>query len=395
MLGEFPKLSERFIARELAWLARNGFDLRIFALRRGAAKLFNEDPFSGLRDSVTVLPHWISMRTMIAKLAQPLRALRAARLARYLPGSLAADPLGTLRVLPLLNRSYPLTAALLREEFSAIWAHWASTPGMTAMVSSWMTGLPMILSCHARDIFANRVLVAAQLASASAITVCSTAAREHLLASFSAPEERLHLIHHGVAAEEDLPPPSRMPSDRPLRLLGVGRLVAKKGFSHLVTAAHQGEFHLEIMGDGPLSSRLRAAAAAGPAAARIRFRPAGSAAELAQEFERSDVICAPSVKAADGDRDGVPNVLLEATLAGLPIISTDAGGLADLAQDGSTALVVQPKNPAAIVAAASRLQSEPQLAGALVRGARQLVAERFCLERNAGRLAELLKTVTV
>ncbi len=391
VVAQFPKLSERFIARELSFLRQDGLDLHIFALRGGPRELFSEEPFSALRSAVSVLPHWLSIPTMIAKLRQPLRSLRMLRIAAHLPGSLIADPRGTLSSLPRLSWAYPLTREVLNRKCDAIWAHWASAPGRTAMAAAWMSGLPLLLSLHARDVFANRALVRAQLRSAELVTVCNSAALEHLEMLYAADADKVQLLHHGVPVPEEFPASSAIPTDRPLRLLGLGRFTAKKGFRHLLAATAHGEFELELMGAGTLEPELRAAARASSAADRISFSPPGNAEELRAAFGRCDAICAPFVIAPDGDRDGVPNVLLEATIAGLPIIATDAGGLGELVQHGVTGLLVPQADPAAIAAAAHRLRTEPALAANLVAAARALVRSRFDLDRNTRRLADLLR----
>jgi glycosyltransferase involved in cell wall biosynthesis len=392
VLGEFPKLSERFIARELEFLRAEGIDLHVFALRAGQTELFSERPFSALASDVTVLPHWCSLASIKAKLLQPLRSLQMLRLARHLPGSLLADPLRTLGALPRINRAYPLTRELLSHNCDAIWAHWAGAPGQAAMAAAWMSGLPLLLSLHAWDVFANRALVRAQLKTAQLVTVCNRAAWDHLKTLYAADADNVTLLHHGVEVPEEFPAPAAMPTDRPLRVLGLGRFTVKKGFRHLLAAVAQGDFELDLMGEGSLEPALRAAARASTAAHRIRFSPPGNASELRAAFERCDVICAPSVVSPDGDRDGVPNVLLEATIAGLPIIATDAGGLGELVQHDVTGLLVPQADSAAIAAAAQRLHTEPGLAEALVAAARARVRESFDQNRNTRRLAELLRT---
>jgi glycosyltransferase involved in cell wall biosynthesis len=257
-----------------------------------------------------------------------------------------------------------------------------------------MTGLPFVLSCHAWDIFVNRALVGAQLGSAAAVTVCSRAGLEHLRTQYAPSADKVRLLHHGVEIPEaDLPAPRAACSD-PFRVLGVGRFVPKKGFEHLLSAAAQRNFAVTLMGEGPLESSLRAQAAALDIESRVDFLGLRDAVGMAKVFAECDCICAPSVVAPDGDRDGVPNVLLEASLAGLPVVATDAGGIPDFLEDGRTGLSVPQADPAAIASAVGRLQVEPDLGRQLVAGARERVQSEFSIERTGPGLAEILRTAS-
>jgi glycosyltransferase involved in cell wall biosynthesis len=391
VLGQFPKLSERFLARELAALLRHDLDIRILALTPGPAEVFEEEPFASLRERTTVVAHWMSLGGVIAKVSQPLGTLKTLRVVPDLAASLPADPRRSLTIWPRLNWGPVVAREVRRSGCELIWAHWATIPGAVGMVASRMTGLPFALSCHAWDVFVNRALVAAQLRSARLVTACSRAALEHLRELYGPAAEGIELIHHGVELERAPPEPPSPRQEGPFRVLGVGRLVAKKGFEHLLAATARGDFEVELIGDGPLREHLGTIAAELGLTDRVHFDGLQDAEGMERLFKRCGAICAPSVIAPDGDRDGVPNVLLEASLAGLPVITTDAGGLGDFIEHERTGLLVPPRDPAAIAAAVERLRREEGLAARLIVGAWERIRESFNLERNAARLAELLR----
>jgi glycosyltransferase involved in cell wall biosynthesis len=176
-------------------------------------------------------------------------------------------------------------------------------------------------------------------------------------------------------------------------VLGVGRLVPKKGFRHLIEAAalSPGGFEVELAGDGPERPDLERLAAARKVEGRVIFDGELGEEGLAAACARADAICMPSVLASDGDRDGVPNALLEAMAASLPAVTTDAGGLPEAAEDGRTGLVVPQADAQALAEALERLERDAELRARLVAGAHELLRERFSLERNAARLAGLLR----
>jgi len=390
VLGEFPRLSERFIARELAWLAAHECELCILPLSPGDAALFSEQPFASLRPAVHPLPHWLSVSGVAAKALHPLRALRMTRALRHLPASLAADPRRTLAFLPRLNWGPVIAREALRHGCDLLWAHWATVPGLATAAASLMTGLPFVLSCHAWDVFVNRAWRAAQTRTAKAVTCCSRAAAAQLETECASANTPLSVVHHGVSIPAELPEPRDPAAEGRASVLAIGRFVAKKGFADLIAAAAHGDFRLEIMGDGPLRGKLESRARASGAAERIRFEPLGDQAAMDDAFARCNAFCAPSVVAPDGDRDGIPNVLLEATLAGLPVVGTTAGGLPEFLEDAKTGLVCPPGNPLALAAAFARLDSEPGLGPRLVSAARSRVREEFDVEKTGPRLRALL-----
>ncbi len=391
VLGQFPKLSERFLAREMAELVRGGLDLHVLSLERGDPALLGEEPFASLGPRSSALPPCWSPRMLAAKLRSPLESLREFLLIPGYLRSLPDDPGRTLGAFIRNDWASLLLEAARREGCDLIWANWASLPGSVAWAASIMGKVPLALSCHAWDVFVNRALVRAQLKRAAVVTTCTRAAADHLREVYGADAGKVQVVRHGVRVPDAPPPPRTPPAGRPPRVLGLGRLVAKKGFRDLIAAAPAGNFEVELIGDGPELDSLRAAAAARGAADRVQFRGQANAAGIEQAFERCDAICAPSVLAPDGDRDGVPNCLLEASLAGLPVIASDAGGLPEFAEDGRTALVVPAGDPRGIADAVGRLANEDGLAARLVSGARALIRERFDLEKNAARLAELLR----
>ncbi len=391
LLEAFPRLSERFIARELAALVEMGLDLHIFTFRAGQRDALGEEPFKSLAPRATRLPHYFSLDMLAAKLTHPLLSLRELRIVPDYLASLPADPRRTLGAFYRSEWSSVLLRAMERAGCDFIWAQWASLPGAIGLGTAIMTGRPFALSCHAWDVFVNRALVRAQLERARLVTACSSAALNHLRELYGPLADKVELVHHGLPAPSGPHPPRPQRREGPWRVLGVGRLVAKKGFGHLIAAAALGSFEVEIMGEGPERGRLEGLAAGRGVAERVSFAGFAGAAGLAAAFRRADAIAAPSITAPDGDRDGVPNVLLEASAAGLPVIASDAGGIPDFVEDGRTGLLVPPGEAAAIADAVARLERDAELGPRLVRGARELLREKFSLEKNAARLAGLLR----
>lgn len=392
VLEVFPTPSERFIARELLALVGLGLDVRVFALARGHERLLADEPFRSLAERVTWLPHALSARAMAEKARVAVG--RPGRLLRLVPAAVSSemgDPRRLASLLPRLVWAPALARAAERSKAALIWAHFASLPGALGWMASRLAGLPFALSTHAWDIFVNRNLVAAQLEEAALVTTCSRAARDFLSSRYGEGAARAELAYHGLPAFAD-PAPRAPRTGRPFRVLAVGRLVPKKGFRHLVEAAALAPsgFELELAGDGPERQALAELSAERGVSGRVTMSGTLDSAGLVAAYARADIVAAPSVVNADGDRDGVPNSLLEAMAAGLPAVATDAGGLPEAVENGRTGLVVPQGDAGALAAAIARLEGDAALCARLSAGACSLLRERFSLEKNAAHLAGLL-----
>jgi glycosyltransferase involved in cell wall biosynthesis len=175
--------------------------------------------------------------------------------------------------------------------------------------------------------------------------------------------------------------------------VAVGRLVEKKGFADLIEACSllrdRGvEVRCRIFGLGEQEPDLRAAVERLGLGNRVRLpgpRPQG---DLIKAVRRATVFAAPCVVGEDGNRDGLPTVLLEAMALGTPCVSTDVTGIPEVLRDGETGLMVPQRDPAALADAIERLLADPELRVGLAGRARRLVEAEFDVHRNAARLRE-------
>lgn len=173
-------------------------------------------------------------------------------------------------------------------------------------------------------------------------------------------------------------------------LLFVGRLVEKKGLRHLIAALRhtQVDWHLTVIGDGPLEGELRALAAGLP----IDFVGAKPKRELREHYSRADIIILPSVRAVSGDQDGLPVVLLESLASGLPAIASNLPGIDTVIEDGTTGLLVEPGDEAGLARAIDRLTADRGLRERISAAGAQR-AERHSVEAVGRRYAALLDSI--
>lgn len=282
-----------------------------------------------------------------------------------------------------------------RHQASVMHGHWVIPGGVTAALAA--PELPLVVSLHGSDVYVAERLRPAGLAArgalarAGAVTACSADLATRGIALGARPE-RTMVVPYGVDAARFAPDAATRAAER--SRLGVpasmtlvataGRLVSKKGFEYLVDAlARVPAAVLAIAGDGTLRDALHARARAAGVIERIRFLGDRSQDQVAVLFSAADVIVTPSIRDDAGNVDGLPNVVLEALASGTPLVTTLAGGIGAVVEDGVNALVVPERDPAAIAEAVVRLAGDRGRREALGSAARATVTGRFGWARTA------------
>jgi glycosyltransferase involved in cell wall biosynthesis len=368
----YPRLSETFIAQELLGLERRGVALRIVSLRHPTDRL-RHPIHDEIAAPVTYLPEYLWR--------EPLRCLRAWRLARRLPGYGAArqDFLADLRRDATANRirrfgQACVLAAELDGTVTALHAHFLHTPGSVARYAARLLGLPFSLSGHAKDVWTTPGWeIREKLRDAAWTVTCSAAAAAHL--QTLAPETPVEVIYHGLdlarfpAGATRTAPRDGRDSDDPVRILSVSRAVEKKGLDTTLAALaalpETVHWRFTHIGAGPALAGLQRQAASLGIADRIAWLGAKSQAEVLAALREADLFVIAAKIAGGGDRDGLPNVLMEAQSQGLPVVATRLSAIPELVVDGETGLLVPPEDSAALAAALMRLIGDPALRRAL------------------------------
>jgi glycosyltransferase involved in cell wall biosynthesis len=423
VLKGFPRLSEIFIASEIERLERLGITVRLFVL-----KPRDEDFHHPVVDRIHAAPHYLPDASSLREvpfgrwLADNLPRFRPAlvRVVRRRPsgfmraaGAAAAQSVRARRslwspprklFLKELLRATALADALLDAgDVRHVHAHFAHGTTTVAWLAATITGLPFSFTGHAKDVHAPSLnpagLLRRKLDAARFAITCTEANRRRL--AEIAPEAVVHRVYHGLNTDfaglvgaGDGRAPAR---DGPVRLLAVGRLVPKKGFDVLLRAcallADAGlTFSAELVGEeGEQAPELRRLVDELGLAGRIRFLGPLAQPELYEAYMRASVLCAPSRVLADGDRDGIPNVIAEAMACGVPVIATAVSGIPELVENGVNGLLVPSDDPRGLAAAIRRVAGDPELARQLGDVGRVTVAERFDGDRLATELADLFR----
>jgi glycosyltransferase involved in cell wall biosynthesis len=422
VLMGFPRVSETFIASEIHRVERAGVNVRLFVLKPV------EERERALRhpvvDAIAAEPAYLPDTT---SLTAPLHRWRPRHLRPFMPAlrrMLRRRPLGLARATgralgqALRDRRTPLSGprkVYLKELLQAValadrvlatpdvahlHAHFAHGTTTVTWHAATIAGLPFSFTGHARDIYSGELnphgwLRRKLLAARFAVT-CTAANREHLLRT--APSAEVHLVYHGLNADfarllNGAPPPAPPPT---LRVLGVGRLVAKKGFDVFVEACavlrRRGvPFEALIVGqDDKHGGIVRERITALGLEDRVALPGPMGQADLLGEYRRASALCMPC-RVLENDRDGIPNVLVEAMAAGAPVVATGVSGIPELVEHEVNGLLVPPDDPEALADALLRLRDDPALAARVAAAGRETVRERFDGEHLAQTLAGLFE----
>ena len=392
ILKGYPRLSETFIAQEIAALERRRLDILIVSLRR-PTDARRHRLHDTIRARVLYLPEYL--------LLEPLRVLRAWWKIRQIANYASARRLW-LRDLardPTPNRARRFGQALvlaaeLPEDVKHLHAHFLHTPASVTRYAALLLGVPWTGSAHAKDIWTTPEWEKREkLASCEWLVTCTRANREHLAAL--APPGKVELLYHGI----DL---ARFPrnaaigsardgSSEPVVILSVARLVEKKGTEILLEALARIspalQWRFVHVGGGPLLKSLQGRAARLGIEERVTWRGALTQDEVLAEYRKADVFALASRIARDGDRDGMPNVIAEAQSQGLACVATRVSAIPELVRDGQTGILVPENDAEALARALESLIADPARRRALGQAAQTRVREGFALEPNIDALA--------
>jgi len=393
VLKGYPRLSETFIAQEILALEQAGLDIEIVSLRKptdASVHPVNRE----IRAPVRYLPEYLHQ--------EPGRIWRAWRKMRKLTGYRAARRafLRDLRRDLTRNRirrwgQALVLAAELTPGTSQLHSHFIHTPASVTRYTSLMHGLNWTCSAHAKDIWTSPEWeLREKLGSADWAVTCTRFGWQHMC-ELAPDAGRVHLVYHGLDLSRFGPSKAaRSGADgsdtgSPVMLLTVGRAVEKKGLDTLLVALARLpsglNWHWHHVGGGELMEALKAQARELGLTDRITWHGSQPQEKVLALYRSSDAFVLPCRVAQDGDRDGLPNVFMEAMSQSLPCLSTPVSGVPEIIDDGQNGLMVPPDDPAALTEALERLITEPDFRAELGREGEAKVRDQFdhtvCIER--------------
>jgi glycosyltransferase involved in cell wall biosynthesis len=391
VVKRYPRYSETFIVNEILAHEGAGLEMEIFSLRPP-----NDSHFQDLIAKVRAPIHylwpeeglkgtffWAALEETSAALPGVWPALETAR------GEEARD----------VYQALLLAREARRTGIGHLHAHFATSATTVAQLAARLAGLPFSFTAHAKDIFHESVQpddLRQKLNDAAAVVTVSDYNMEYLREMYGPAATRVQRIYNGLDLERF---PYQARYDRPPWIVAVGRLIEKKGFADLIEAcamlAGRGRpFGCRIIGAGPLETEFRAHIERLGLHTIVELIGPRPQCEIIQHIQQAAVLAAPCVVGADGNRDGLPTVLLEAMALGTPCVSTDVTGIPEVLHHGETGLMVPQHEPVMLAAALEQLLTNPALRERLAAQARRLIEAEFDIHHNSARLRAIFQVAS-
>lgn len=404
IVSRFPNVSTTFIANEMTALTELGADIRIAAVWRS----LDGEPHAIERPFLdrVLRPNIRDPRVWGTALAQLIRRPSLFGVIVRLIAGHTVSVWALLKLLVNLPKGLAIGAWARQHHIDHIHAHFLTAPTAVALIASKVAGIPFTVTVHAFDLFddspRNRNgAVRYKLESAACVVCISEYNRAYLHRRYGrlarhlpdASEDKRTVVYNGIDLSLFTPPPTRRRIPRAAHILSNGSLIAKKGHDVLIRAVarlHADGYPvtLEIIGRGALENDLRALVDALGLAHAVTFAGIMSQERLVERCHAADIFALACVIAPDGDRDGIPTVLIEALATELPSVSTNISGIPEVIIDGETGRCTEP-TPDAIADAIQSLVDAPEHAARMAQRGREHVTARFDRRINARQLADV------
>jgi glycosyltransferase involved in cell wall biosynthesis len=386
ILKGYPRISETFISNEILQLEQLGFRIRIFSMRRPRENFCHasvrriQAPAAYLPENLLSprLPELLWHNLLLAA-SRPRRFATAARLAarRWRRTRRSA----TLK--HLLQAGYLCRRFLRDGRCRHLHAHFSHSPASVAFFASHLSGIPFSFTAHAKDIYtSDRRQLAEKIAAASFVVTCTEYNRRHLVDLAQGCATPIYRNYHGIDVRLFSAPARRQAARPPYRLLTVARLTAKKGLASVYHALRllkdQGvAFHHTLIGDGEQRQEVLDLRQRLGLEEQTQWLGTLPHETVLEHYARADLFILGSELAANGDRDGIPNVILESQAMGVPVVATRFSAIPEAVNHRQSGWLVPPGDPDAMAAAIAAILQDEDLHARLAAQGRAAVQAHF------------------
>lgn len=386
VLKKYPRYSETFIVNEILAHELSGLEIEIFSLRSPDDGHF-QDSIGKVRAFTNYLPSgskacdfWAAVQGASEVLPDLSNALVEAK------GEEARD----------VYQALLIALEVRRKGIHHLHAHFGTVSTTVARLAARFAGVSYTFTAHAKDIYhesVNHDDMKQKLNDAAIVVTISDSNYDYLCKTYCLDKTQVKRIYNGLDLKKFQ---YSSPLKRPSRIVSVSRLVEKKGLVDLVEAcsilaSRNQEFICEIIGTGPLELDLRSQIdrlGLGETVKLVGPRPQD---EIIEHIQSAAVFASPCVIGSDGNRDGLPTVLLEAMALGTPCVSTDVNGIPEVLHHEETGLMVQQHDPLSLANAFERLFDDNKLRVKLAKNARYLFETKFDIYKNATELRSVFR----
>lgn len=397
VLKGYPRISETFISNEILILEQLGFKMHLFSMRHPREK-FCHPSVEKIQAEVTYLPtelykelHRLIPANIILACTSPRNYFKAFSYAarQFIKKKKSATIKHFLQAGFLVNviRKKQLNIAHLH-------GHFAHSPTSVTLFASLISGTPFSFTAHAKDIYTSSPeALRAKMQKAEFVATCTGYNKtylEDLRQDVTCP---IHNVYHGIDLKlfNGSPKP---PSTSPFKILTVARLTEKKGLPTLFAALKQLKdegvnFEHTLIGDGDDKKQILQLIDDLGLSEQCNWLGTKTHIEVLEEFEKSDLFALSCKIAENGDRDGIPNVLVESLAMGVPAISTSVSAIPELIKHQETGYIVPPSSPEELAAGIKKMLTDQELRETVIAGGRRFVEEYFDNQVQTKRLKKI------
>lgn len=400
ILKGYPRISETFISNEILLLEQLGFSIRIFSMRQ-PRESFTHTSIQQIRARAVYLPETL-LRPLLPLLfhnvRQFIQAPDAYRAALKIAARRFARTHKSASIKHLLQAGYLVNRFLPQHPVSHFHAHFAHSPASVAMYASLLSGIPFSFTAHAKDIYtSNPLQLAEKMDRARFVVTCTEYNREYLRQLPLKHAVPVFRVYHGIDIRMFTPEPGSCNPVPPYRLLTVARITAKKGLSSVYKALKilkdQGiAFEHTLIGDGEDRDQIVRQIQELGLESVTRLLGVQPHDVVLNAYRKADLFVIGCKIARNGDRDGIPNVLVESMAMNVPVVATWISAIPELVTHDQTGLLVQPGNPDQLASAMIRLLTDTGLRQRIIPAARERVVRDFDNRKLIGELADIYQS---
>lgn len=400
ILKGYPRISETFISNEILLLEKLGFSIRLISMRHPRENFCHES-VKQIKAKVDYLPtelflelHRLLIPNIFLAAKKPAQFHEALKLAghRYRRNGKIA----TFK--HLLQAGYMTNRILLQEpDIKHLHGHFAHSPTSVTMFGSMLSGLPFSFTAHAKDIYtSNPAQLQEKIAKAEFVVTCTNHNTEYLSSLAENSLTPVHCIYHGIDLQMFNQSAGTVQAKEPYRLFTVARLTEKKGLPVLYHALarlkeRNIQFEHVLIGDGDDREKILALINRLGLNDQCRWLGTKTHTEVLEQFKQADLFVLACQVAENGDRDGIPNVLVESLAMGVPAVSTKVSAIPEILRHGETGYTVEPENPEMLADSIQKLLQDKEMRTRLSNQGKSWVHERFDNRKWVENLADVFR----
>ena len=397
ILKGYPRISETFISNEILLLERLGFTMHLFPMRQ-PREAFTHASVKEIKAEVSYLPTELADNFRELLVPNILLAKKHPQLfLKTLQLAASGKPTNKLATLKHLLQAGFMSYYHLTDDSNIghLHGHFAHSPTSVTRFASSLSGLPYSFTAHAKDIYTSKKeKLRKRIEEAEFVVTCTRHNKEYLEDVKKESNTPIHCIYHGIDLNLFTGPTQGNQRSSTHSIFTVARLTTKKGlptiYRALALLKEKGiAFNHTLIGDGDDRDQIVALIEELRLGDCCTWLGTQTHEQVLKHFKSSDLFVLGCEIAPNGDRDGIPNVLVESLAMGIPALATHISAIPEILVNEKTGLTVPPREPQLMAVAMERLLTDMTLRDRLIRAGKAHVTDRFDNRKLIGNLADI------